>query len=163
MTVAASSYQSVLSVTETITDGVPDAASPNINHTGFNSNQRLNPSSTPPATLVASFVATLVAGALTIDLTNMSGVNGATVNGNTLKVRMIKFQAPAGNGATITAKVGVTNGYQLRGAGWQEAFAPGQESLCYLADGAPAIGGSAKTIDLAGTGTDSLNVIVLLG
>src|SRR6476660_6066460 len=107
-------YVGGLTVVETVTVGVPDVntgANANIQHDQFNKTQTLNAGTSPAATVTASFVATLSGGALTLDLTAMTGTNGATVNANGLTPRCIVFQNPATNANPITVAKGASNGY----------------------------------------------------
>ena len=63
----------------------------------------------------------------------------------------------------ITIAKGGTNGYGLLGAAFSVALAPGAEIQALTAAGSPAVGSSAKTLDLSGTGTDVLEVAIILG
>ena len=58
---------------------------------------------------------------------------------------------------------GTSSGYELLGNGFTFAVKPGQEALFFLNEGAPDVASAAKNIDLSGTGTESLDVIVVLG
>jgi hypothetical protein len=158
-------YSSTLTAAETLTTNVPDAATPTVNHTGFNSTATLNAASTPPVSKMASFQQALSAGAATIDLTALVGTNGATVTFNGLKVAAVKFQNPGTNANAITIKAGASNAYLLGGAAWSWILQPGDEFLwkAGAVNAAPTVGASLKNIDLAGTGTQALNVIVIAG
>ena len=72
------------------------------------------------------------------------------------------FQNPKTNANAVTIKVGASNGYPLKGASWQETLQPGDQMLCYLT-AATAIGSAAKSIDLAGTGSQAFNMAVVMG
>lgn len=155
---------SKLSVTEDITAPFEDPINNTILHDGLDESFTLSATSTPPAAKVAPFRQALTSGAATIDLTNLPGTNGASVNGTALKVRACKFRNPAYNSHAITITVGATNGYPLLGSGFCMTLLPGQSSgPLYLADGAPAIDSTHKTLDLTGTGSESLDVGILLG
>lgn len=156
-------YTSALTATETLTTNVPDVASNSIVHNGFNKTLNLNSTTTPATTKTASFVKALSAGAGTIDLTALFGTNNLTTDGTGLKVIACKFQAVVGNANVITLKFGASNPYNLLGASWQVALQPGQEILLYAVSAAPVIGSGAKNIDLSGTGSQSVNCIIVMG
>jgi hypothetical protein len=158
-------YASTLTAVETLTNNVPDAAAPIVTHSGFNSTASLGPATTPPVSKMASFQEALSAGAATIDLTALNGTNGASVTFNGLKVAAVKFQNPAGNANAITVKAGASNGYLLHGASWSIILQPGEEYLwkAGVVNAAPTVGSTLKNIDLAGTGSQALNVILIAG
>ncbi len=158
-------YTTNLTVKETITAGVPDAlaASAVVTHDQFNKSVSLNGATTPPVSVTASFVKALVSGAGTIDLTALPGTNGATISGTGLKVQALKVQALGTNANPITLTFGASNPYALHGATFVMALSPGQEYQFFGNAATPTIGSGAKNIDLSGTGTQSLNVQVVMG
>lgn len=158
-------YATNLTVVETLANNTPSApdATRKVTHTNFNSAASLSAATTPPVTTAAFFQQLLTAGAATIDLTALTGTNGATVNLTGLKVQAIKFKALATNANPITIGEGASNGYELLGSGWTLDLAPGQEIVIYGNDATPDVGGSAKEIDLAGTGTQGLEVSIVAG
>jgi hypothetical protein len=116
-----------------------------------------------PAVTKDSFIAqALTAGAATIDLTSMPNALGtaAQVTFSGLKVQCMIIYAPATNTGTITMSRGASNGYGLNAAG--DSFSirccPGFRAVMFFDDEPPDVGGSAKTIDLAGTGTETLYI-----
>lgn len=158
-------YVANLTVVETLETNVPavSASDAGITHNGWNKSATLNASSTPPATKTAAFQKALSTGSGTIDLTALPGTNGATVDGTGLKVQAIKFANPAANANPITVAVGASNGYDLFGSAFSITLQPGQEALFYGNDATPDVGASDKTLDLTGTGSQALNVQVVLG
>ncbi len=82
-----------------------------------------------------------------------------------LKLQVLKLKAPTTNTATITATKGASNGYGLdsSGATWTIPLAPGAEAQLYIPDEAPNVSASVKNIDLAGTGTESVYVMIVAG
>ena len=158
-------YASTLTVVETLSTNVPDATAPTVTHNGFNRTATLNASSTPPASKMASFQKALSAGAATIDLTALTGTNGATVDFTGLKMASVKFQNPATNANAITVKAGAATAYLIGGAAWSWILQPGDEFLWEsgVVNAAPTVSGSLKSIDLAGTGSQALNVIMVAG
>lgn len=154
-----------VSVVETLPNNTPSApdATRKVTHTGFNMSKSLNAASTPPATLMAAFEQALSSGAATIDLTALTGTNGATVNMNGLKVQAFKIKAKTTNANPITLTAGASNGIDLLGSSWSVTLQPGQEFLFYGNDATPDVASGDRTIDLAGTGTQAVEVIVVAG
>jgi len=157
------SYQSKVSVTETLEANAGALSDAVVKHTEYNTVQALTASTTPPVTKVASFEADLTAGSGSIDLTALTGTNGATVDGTGLKVQAIKFKAKSANANPLTIAVGAANGYELLGANFEVALQADQEITVYGNDATPDVGAAAKIFDLTGTGSQGLEVIVVLG
>lgn len=159
------SYESTITTVETITTNVPAASTSDktITHNGYNSSSSLTSVTTPPVTVCAYFSKALSTGAATIDLTALTGTNGATVDGTGLKVQCWKFKNPATNANTITVTFGASNPYLLGGAAFKWILSPGQEIQGYGNDATPDVGSGAKTIDLAGTGSQTLECSIVMG
>lgn len=156
-------------VSEEIASGgtaVPSTAKALI-HDQYNTEVILSTGSTPAVSATASFLVTLSSGAATIDLTALTGLNSATVNGTNLQVRAIKFRSPSSNANVITVKKGASNGYQIGMADGANAFnvsiPPGGDFSCYLAANGVVISSSAKTLDVSGTGSQTLECQVVMG
>jgi len=158
-------YQAKVAVTETLESNVPatPTGSRSVVHSAWDSTKTLKNDSSPPATKVAAFEQALTAGEATIDLTALTGTNGATVVGSGLRVQVLRVRAPATNGNPITIAKGISNGYDGLGASFSHALVPGGEALFFLNDAGGDIGGSNKTLDLDGTGSQVLQVEVVLG
>ncbi len=158
-------YTTNLTATEVLeTNTVSSAAaSRTVKHTLLNKAATLQASTTPPVSKVAAFEQALTAGAATIDLTALTGTNGAAVDGTGLKVQAIKITAKATNANVITITKGASNGYALAGADFSVALAAGQEFVLFGNDAAPDIASDAKTLDLAGTLAQAVQVIVVMG
>lgn len=158
-------YIANVTVRETIETNVPAAASNGaiVLHSGFNKTATLTAASSIPATKVASFQKALSSGTATIDLTSLTGTNGATVVGTGLKVQLAKFANPSTNANSIGLTFGASNPYNLLGAAFQFTLLPGQEITIYGNEAAPDVGSGAKTIDMVGTGAQALNCIIVLG
>lgn len=158
-------YATALSVDETLDANTVSAAAKNrvVKHTSLNKAAKLTATSTPPATKVAAFQQLLTAGAASIDLTALVGTNAAVVTGLGLKVQAIKVAALTTNENPLTIATGAANGYALGGADFSVALQPGQEFVMFGNDATPDIAADAKTLDLAGTGTEGVNVIVVMG
>ena len=80
--------KAILDVRELLASGVPASSGGDavVVHDGWNQELLLNGASAAPVTKVAAFQQALSSGAATIDLTALTGANGATVDGTGLKV-----------------------------------------------------------------------------
>ncbi len=114
-------------------------------------------------TKAASFAQAMSGGAATIDLTALVGVNGLAVDGTGLRVQWMLVENPATNGNPITISEGASNGYDGFGASFSLTLAPGAYAVVFSADAGSDISGSKKTLDLAGTLTQALNVVLAIG
>lgn len=154
-----------VTVTETLETNVGGLSSTarSVTHNGYNSSRTINSGSAQPATKVASFEKDLSGGAATIDLTSITGTNGATVNLNGLKVQAFKVKAKSANANPITLTEGASNGYELLGASWTIILQPSQEVLVWGHDSTPDVSGTTKTIDMSGTDTQGVEIIVVAG
>ena len=160
------SYTSNLTATEILESNVPAVsitANKEVKHTGFNKVVTLNSSSTPPTTKVAAFEQALAAGAATIDLTALTGTNGVSVDGTGLKVQAIKLVNKAANSTAMTLSKGLTNGYDAWGANFEVDVAPGAEIVMFTNDAGSDIGAANKTLDIAGSGIETAQIIIIMG
>lgn len=158
-------YKSVMTVIEQL-EANPDGLSATdrqVTYDAFNQSKSLSAGTTPPVTMAGFFKKALVAGVGTIDLTAFPTTNGAVDNGTGLKAQGWKFRNPPTNTGPITVTFGAANPYLLRGAGWKMIIQPGQEDMGYGADLTPDVGPTSKNIDISGTGTESLEVSLVLG
>lgn len=159
-------YLARVTVTETIENSVPDVLPANgaIKHDQFNTAKTLNADTTPPATLTASFSKALSSGAATIDLTALTGSNGAAVDLTGLKVQVLRLLNPIANANNITIAKGASNGFvPAAGSAFNVTLAPGQEITIYGNDATGDVGSGAKTLDLTGTGSQALKVQIVAG
>lgn len=158
-------YELKLDVVETITTGTPAAIDSNsiVTHDAYSTSGQLTSTTTVPATKSAFFSAVMSGGALTIDLTALTGTNGATVTFNGLKVQLMHLKAPITNAANVTVTAGASNGIDLLGASWSAVLQPGQELMWAGLDLAEDVSATVKTIDLAGTAADTLEVSLAAG
>lgn len=154
-----------LSVTETLA-GIPFASTTakdkQIVHNGLNETWTLNSGSTPPATQVCDFQKALSTGAGTIDLTAVPGSLG-NLDLTGLKVQLVRFRNPSGNANPITVTFGAANGYLLLGTAWKMILQPGQSVELFLNDASPDVDATHKNIDIAGTGSQALDVLLVAG
>ncbi len=153
-----------LVVTETLGTNVPAASNPQVVHDALSQGVTLNSGSTPSALQYAADLVTLSSGAASIDLTSVSGTNGAAVNGNGQKV--IGFQwvrNGAGESHNISMAAAGSNGYAVGGTGSVIIMPPNSSGVIYFGGSAPVIGGTAKAISLTGTGAETVILAFLFG
>lgn len=151
-------------VRETLTTGVPASSSPIIAHDSYVISESLNGSSSVPATNVASFSKALVAGAATITLSTLTGVNGATVNMDGLKVQWAFFRNPSTNANSITVTLGASNPYNIFGAAGKVVLEPGMAVMLFGNEKTVQVAsGSADQIDISGTTTQALDCQIVCG
>jgi hypothetical protein len=147
--------------------GVGVAVGTKVIQSGLNSRVSLSGDTVPPLTKVSFLSKTLAAGAGTIDLTSLPDVNNiaAAVDFTGLKLQSMIIQTPSANTAAIVLSKAASNGYGLDsgGATWTLPVPPGSKLLITFNDNLPDVGGSAKNITLAGSGTDSLTMGMVAG
>lgn len=134
-----------------------------VTHSGFNISKSLSASTTPPATKTAYFSQAMTDGAATIDLTGLPGTNAGVVSLSGLKVQSLLLENPSTNANAISIEPGASNGYDIFGSDFKVTLQPGQSALFYGNDATPDVGSSDKTLDIAGTGTQSLKVGIVAG
>ncbi len=122
----------------------------------------LNSGSSPDAELMCSMQKAMSAGAGTLDLTSLTH-RGAAVSFSGKKVRLAVLRNPGTNGNAITLTEGASNGIPLFGTSFSITLQPGEMTCFYLGDTAPTVSGSDKTIDLAGTLAQALDVLMVAG
>lgn len=122
----------------------------------------LNLTVTPsPTSMMASFSQALTVGAATIDFTALPSTNNATIDTTGLKLQFVIFHNPSAN--LITIAPGASNGYDLWGASNDIEILPGQRMGFFFNDASPDVGATDKTIDLAGTASQTLNCMMVFG
>lgn len=152
-------------ITETLpnnTGSAPDATRKVI-HTEYNEGGTISAAGTPPATTCASFLAALVAGALSIDLRALTGTNGVVVDGNGLKVQILRVKNLGAN--ALTFKAGAVNPHNLFtvGAGAGQIVQPGAVMMIFTNDTYDDVSATTKVWDVTGTGTQTFEVSIVLG
>lgn len=166
------SYKFQHSVIETLETGVEGASDADIEHTGFNVFGTLDATTGVPVTKAVVTKQTLSGGALTIDLTAVTGTNGVTVDFSGLKIQHI-FMV---NGTAISAGVitgggqavqsvgeGAANGYAIFGAGNAVDVKAGQSIEMHFADSADDVAGADKNIDFTGAGSETFFLVLVGG
>jgi len=158
---AKATFQEVLGAASV--PGAATAAARTLTQSGFDTGKTLTAATTPPVTCGALFDQALTSGTATIDLTALVGANTKTVNGTGLRVQVLRLRNPATNANPISIAKGASNGYDGLGANFKDTLAPGAEFLRYLNDAGSDIGSGNKTLDLAGTGAQVLEVEIIMG
>jgi hypothetical protein len=156
-------YTSKILTTEVLETNVPAANDKSLQHNGYDTVEARTAASSPPVSKCAFFEKALAAGVATIDLTALVGSNGAAVDGSGLRVQFVKFRNKAANGNVMTLSKGAANGYDGLGASFSVTIPPGGEVLVRAQDGGTDIGGTNKTLDLAGTLTQIAEMAIVLG
>lgn len=158
------SVSMVCNVLETLETGVEGAGTPTVNHNSFNPSATLHATSTPPATKAVVTDVALVAGAKTIDLTALTGTNGASVTFSGLRVQVLRLRNKSGNSGNMTFTKGASNGWTGLGASWASiVLVPGAAVEFLLNDGGADVSGTVKTIDVTGTGTEEFELTAVAG
>lgn len=162
MATPSATVQAGISVKETFdATEVPAGSAPSINSAGFvKTLSSLGPSSNPAVTKSATFKKALAAGAATIDFTSLPKTVGGTQSATGLKLRGLQINNPGANSVTVSP--GAANGYEFNGSDTL-VVRPNGFAVLWLADGLTAVDGTHKTLDLAGTGTDEFEIVLLFG
>ena len=105
----------------------------------------------------------LIAGALTLDLTALPDAILGTTTMVGLKLRHIQLSAPSTNAGPLTIKPGAANAYNLWVGAGGLILAAGDSQVLGPLNGSPAVAAGVKNLDLSGTGTDSLSVVLGFG
>ena len=153
-------YTAQVKVVETLAVNTGSASATNrvVTHDQYDESGQYTGATSPPVTTVAEFLQALTAGAATIDLRALTGTNGGAVDGNGLKVQMLRVKNLGANNLTLSE--GASNGYAI-GAGI--VVPPGGHVQFFGADGFPDIDATHKTIDLAGTGAQTSEITIVMG
>jgi hypothetical protein len=154
-------YGFVAQVTETLASNVDGSESPSLLHASFDDTATLNSSTTPPVTKSVVKVVALSGGAATIDLTTITGTNALAQDMTGLKVQYFRVKNLGAN--TMTFTVGASNGYNLAGAGFSVALEQNQQFALFLNDASPDVAAGDRTIDVAGTTTQTFELTVVAG
>lgn len=151
-------------VTE-ILDNTPFATSAHkqVTHDVLNQSESLTTGGTVPITVVAAFNKALVAGTASIDFTSLTGTNGATVSGSGLKLQVAIIKAKTTNANAITIADGANNGYGGFGSNFEVVLDADQWVMLFGKDKEPDVDATHKTWDLIGTGTQSVDMILVFG
>lgn len=157
----ASTFSGNITARLQVTETVAAADVPNIDTSDATQKFSLGPTTnfTSGITAVASMEKALAAGAGTLDLTALTH-RGIAVNLNGLKVKYFAYFNPSANPITIVE--GAANGNALHGAAFKIVLNQNDYYAGVLAN-SQTVAGADKTIDLTGTGTDTLRLIYAAG
>ena len=129
-----------------------------VTHSAFDENKTLASGTGQPVTKIAAFIATLVAGTLTIDLTALVGTNAAIVNGTGLRLQFLRIKNLGANDMTIaqgsTNPVVIGAGLLIKSGG------------CLMVDYNEAladISASVKNLLLTGTLVQTAEITIIMG
>jgi hypothetical protein len=145
-----------ITATEVLADDTLSASAKSVQHTQFD--ETITPS---PATIFSGDVYALTAGAATIDLRALYTVGGAVGDGNGLKVQGFYFKNLGANAMTITQ--GASNPYLIFGTSGSVVVQPGGSLAIFHNDASADISGTVKTIDIAGTSSQTFEAGFILG
>lgn len=151
-------------VTE-ILDNTPFATSAHkqVIHDMLNQSLTLTTGGSVPITVIAAFNQALTVGAATIDFTSLTGTNGATVSGSGLKLQVAIFLAKSTNANALKIANGTSNGYNGWGSDFAVTLDAAQWVMLYGKDLEADVDGTHKTLTLSGTGSQSVDVLLLFG
>lgn len=159
---------STLTIAETLPTNTGSAVDAKrvVTHEAYNVARTLTATTTPPVTTQASFLLTLSGGLATIDLRELVGTNGASIDGNGLKVQELRIRNLGAD--PMTFYEGATDGHNLfsvnsgAGVGGQVVFASGFAHL-ETYDHGDDISATTKTIDVIGTGSQTAEITIVMG
>lgn len=156
-------YAATATVTETLGNntGSAPAGSRVVTHTEYNETATLNGASTPPATQVAEFLLTLSTGAATIDLRALEGTNDAVVDGNGLKVQIVRIKNLGAN--PMIFKGGAATPHNMFGTTDGQTVFPGAHIMIFSNDGGDDIDATHKHWDVTGTGAQTAEITIVMG
>jgi hypothetical protein len=145
-----------ITATEVIADASLATSGRSVQHTAFDE------SVTPdPATIISNHLYALTTGAATIDLRALRTVGGGEADGNGLKLQAFYFKNLGANPMTITQ--GASNPYLPFGTSGSVVVQPGGGFTLFYNDASADVSGTVKTIDVAGTGSQTFEAGFILG
>lgn len=104
----------------------------------------------------------LSGGSVSLDLTSLTSVRGASVSFSGLKVKKAFIRNPVANANAITAKFGAATPASTFGASWVLVLQPGDYYAVNLAN-SETCDATHKLWDLTGTGSQALDVMMGAG
>lgn len=166
MTIAVD-FESNLRTVATLTGVFVSSADATVTLNGLDENGTTYTASTSvPVTKVAAYEVTLSAGAATINLAALTGLTSEeTVVGTGLKVQFFKFKNKTTNANAMTITKGASNGWgpDATGASFTIPMSPGQSWTFSGAEAGIDIASGVRTIDVTGTGSQVLQIHVVMG
>ncbi len=146
-----------LTTRETLTS-VVDVSNSTINHSAYDESDVRNSATTPAVAKFVAFLATLTAGALTVDLSTKTDANGVAI-GYGLRVQDIRIKNLGANSLTIAE--GASNGLALSCG--TLVIPPGGCYQLFLNDAAPDMASGDRTLDVTGTSAQTSEWTVTFG
>lgn len=129
----------------------------------LDSDQTWDGTTTPDVDDGAMLRQAMTAGAATINLAAIvDALSGLTKNLTTKRVRGIKIMT-TGNAAVLTIAKGASNGYTGFGANFSVALPANSELELLFGADITAVAAGDRTLDLAGTGTDGIDIGLVWG
>jgi hypothetical protein len=156
-------YAAKATVTEVLANNTGSAADSSrvVTHAQYDESASLNAASTPPVTQVAEFLMTLVSGAKTINLRTLEGTNDGVVDGNGLKVQIVRIKNLGAN--PMTFKAGAANPHNMFGATDGQEIFPGGHVMIFSNDGGDDIDDTHKEWDVTGTAAQTAEITIIMG
>jgi len=155
-----------MSAKASLTSGIGVSASDTIFQHSLPMTRTFPDTTALPATVVGSFALTLSSSTAFIDLTAVPVGNGLTSDATGLKLQCLQVQNRAGNG-NLTLSYGTSSPYSFAGTSWSNVVqGHATHRGIYLQscpEGAGDVSTAAKNILCTGTGTESFDVMVILG
>ncbi len=157
-------YDMNLKITDPYALGLDNVEDANLIHTLGTIGGTLSSNSSVPITKPWSDNVAMTAGAVTLDFTALDQVNLPVVNATGLKLQLFIFRNLSANSNTITIKDGATNGYDIFGdSSGQITLNPGEVEMRFCNESLEDVSATVKTIDITGTGTETLEVVMAFG
>lgn len=161
-------YDMLLEVEETVAESLDLAVDKKITHeTSESTRGTLNASTTPAVSQVFSDSINLSGGEATLDLTDLTGPAGVAVTFDGLKVQLVKFACPSTNTLPILIQVGDSNAYNLLGKDNASSetleILPGGSMALFHDDESEDVDATHKNVKFTGTGTETIEVILVAG
>lgn len=156
-------YAFTATVTETL-ENTPGATSSNkvVTHNDYNEAATIDATTlASPATKCAHFLATLSTGTVSIDLSALSGTNGATIDTTGLKVQLVRVKNLGANNLTI--KSGASNGHNFFTATDGTVIPPSGVAMFFAPEGTQDVASGDRIWDLSGTGSQTSEWTIVAG
>jgi hypothetical protein len=152
-------------ITETVVDDFTDEAADTFRKE-LEQVLSLDDASTPDIEDYAIFTVTMTAGAATVNLAALAHIHGGatiTKNATGKKVRLLGFLTPLANTGNVTIAKGASNGYAPLGSTYERILAPDTMESQYFKAAATDVASGARTLDVSGTGSETVKMVVAWG
>ncbi len=157
--------QSKITITETLTGAFISSSDATFAINGMDADYTINATSTIPATKATGYEIPLSTGAVTINLAALTGPAGETLDATGLKVQAVKFTNKSTNANKITITKGASSGlgFAADGSTFTVPLSPGQSVQFEGVDANPDVAGGARQWDVTGTGSQVLQMTIVVG